>query len=994
MRKQFLGLLLAVACAVPALLPNNSAYANPTFTPEFLISDNNLRETTNPMTVAEIQAFLDKKGSSCTSSDCLRKKIFHIQGKNADKYCGKITEAKNIKASEIIYRVAKACNISPTFILVTLQKENSLITTEPWKSGTRNAYQTAMGFACPDDSPCRSEFFGLGEQIYRAARQLHVYRLYPEEFNFAAGRKSYLQYYPNKSCGGTNVNVKNWATASLYNYTPYQPNPALLAGKPDKCSTYGNYNFFYMYNAWFGDPRVDRKVSGWFTEAGVKKYKQADGTIAKGWFKQTEGTYYLDPNTGAMVTGWKQIGDYKYYFTSKGLLVTGAQTVSGKLYYFDSKGVIQTGWFNFAGKKHYANGDGTVNKQWVKTADKWYYVDANGVMAVGIQTIDSKLYYFSTEANTLGQRQSGWHTVEGKKYYFGAINGLAVEKVTFADSQASEINVTTESGTAPLLPLKAKVVWSGGEVTQPEIKWPTDEKYKQSDGTQYTLRATVEGHDLVAKVTISSAKAQSVVESQPVYTTKEVSPILPQTVTVLWSNGKKTEESVTWSRIDESSLAQTGDFMVTGKTIANLEAKIKVVVLPNKVVSVQKIETLTTESGVDPSAKLPAEVSVKIDNNKTMLMPVKWTPNQSYKLREGGTYNIVGKIDTWDGEVIQPVKVNPAVVTSVEVTGQNGTVFEITTDAGQPPALPYEAKLLWSNAEQTTEKITWPADERYQNYLGDKYDLSTMVAGQTIVAHIMVRPAALQTVKELSPVQTYVGQAPQIPTQAVLVWSNGQESKAEIQWEEVPAKLYAIPAIFEVSGKVKSRQIIVKVVVKAKPAENRYQPQLLSLGNKVKVGQDVLINAKGFKPNATVQVILHSEPITLAIFTTTADGSLSGRVIIPANTATGEHTLVLRQNLGEQVINVEHKLMVEAADNRALKVSSNTPAFTANSITPQNKSTIADMHPRNIAPVHKYTAEELANTGASLSFIMLLGVLTLVSAGGVIVVWIRLRYRK
>ena len=51
------------------------------------------------------------------------------------------------------------------------------------------------------------------------------------------------------------VTIENTATASLYNYTPYQPNAAALAAYPgtgDACSAYGNRNFFFLFHKYFG----------------------------------------------------------------------------------------------------------------------------------------------------------------------------------------------------------------------------------------------------------------------------------------------------------------------------------------------------------------------------------------------------------------------------------------------------------------------------------------------------------------------------------------------------------------------------------------------------------------------------------------------------------------------------------------------------------------------------------------------------------------------
>jgi hypothetical protein len=54
--------------------------------------------------------------------------------------------------------------------------------------------------------------------------------------------------------------VQNQATANLYNYTPYQPNPATIAAPEagDACSAFGNLNFWRLWHRWFGDPEAER----------------------------------------------------------------------------------------------------------------------------------------------------------------------------------------------------------------------------------------------------------------------------------------------------------------------------------------------------------------------------------------------------------------------------------------------------------------------------------------------------------------------------------------------------------------------------------------------------------------------------------------------------------------------------------------------------------------------------------------------------------------
>src|SRR5690606_22473929 len=136
-------------------------------------------------------------------------------------------------------------------ILVTLQKEQGLVTS---RAPSDWALRAAMGMGCPDTAPCDDAFAGLATQVMSGARQLRVCKV--GGFRRQPGAQ-YVPDHPNAGCGGTTVNVRNYATAALYNYTPYQPNAAALAnlgGTGDGCSSYGNRNFWRFYNDWFGSP--------------------------------------------------------------------------------------------------------------------------------------------------------------------------------------------------------------------------------------------------------------------------------------------------------------------------------------------------------------------------------------------------------------------------------------------------------------------------------------------------------------------------------------------------------------------------------------------------------------------------------------------------------------------------------------------------------------------------------------------------------------------
>lgn len=169
--------------------------------------------------------------------------------------CGGYAQV-NQSAAEIIYGVSQSCGINPKVLIVLLQKEQGLITDNwPWSS----QYAKATGYACPDTAACNTQYAGYFNQVYSAARQFKRYAKSPLSYNYIAGRNNYIAYSPTASCGGTSVYIQNQATASLYNYTPYQPNAGALANLSDTnsggtatCGAYGNRNFWWYFNNWFG----------------------------------------------------------------------------------------------------------------------------------------------------------------------------------------------------------------------------------------------------------------------------------------------------------------------------------------------------------------------------------------------------------------------------------------------------------------------------------------------------------------------------------------------------------------------------------------------------------------------------------------------------------------------------------------------------------------------------------------------------------------------
>ena len=63
-----------------------------------------------------------------------------------------------ISAAQIIYNAAHEYSINPQVLLVMLKKE-SYVWGDTWP--LKNEYNTVMGYACPDNAPCDSAYFGF-----------------------------------------------------------------------------------------------------------------------------------------------------------------------------------------------------------------------------------------------------------------------------------------------------------------------------------------------------------------------------------------------------------------------------------------------------------------------------------------------------------------------------------------------------------------------------------------------------------------------------------------------------------------------------------------------------------------------------------------------------------------------------------------------------------------------------------------------------------------
>ena len=217
------------------------------------------------MTASEVQSFLNAKVPVCDPGyTCLKSKTEKTYDIPANPMCTAYSGAASETAASIIYKVGRACGISQKVILVTLQKEQGLVT-DTWPSARQ--YKYAMGADCPDSGDGCGLTAGFFRQVYRGTYMMKRYTQpagtgpgtdYETDFASMHRAKStvWVRYGVDVNCGSKKVYISNQATHVLYVYTPYTPNAgALKAGwGTAPCGAYGNRNFFRYYFMWFGDP--------------------------------------------------------------------------------------------------------------------------------------------------------------------------------------------------------------------------------------------------------------------------------------------------------------------------------------------------------------------------------------------------------------------------------------------------------------------------------------------------------------------------------------------------------------------------------------------------------------------------------------------------------------------------------------------------------------------------------------------------------------------
>jgi hypothetical protein len=230
------------------------------FNPNYIISNDEILDS-SAMSLVDIQNFLYAKNSFLANYSCADAKgtvrktseiIYNAAVNNLD--CDDAVGLSDNPTDEEKALKCRRVTINPKFILVLLQKEQSLV--ENSNNPTQRQLDWALGYGCPDGSGCIERFRGLGKQINSASLQFFDYMVNPDNYTYQAGQTYTFTNPYSTTYKGTNVvTPANQATAGLYNYTPHVYN--------------GNYNFWKIWQRWFAREFPDGSLLQVKGEAGV-----------------------------------------------------------------------------------------------------------------------------------------------------------------------------------------------------------------------------------------------------------------------------------------------------------------------------------------------------------------------------------------------------------------------------------------------------------------------------------------------------------------------------------------------------------------------------------------------------------------------------------------------------------------------------------------------------------------------------------------------------
>ena len=251
-----------------------------------------------------------------------------------------------------------------------------------------------------------------------------MYYLQPDGRMLAGGWKSFNRVYLNDS--GASVKSTDW----------------IYAGSDGKLAMDG---WKQIGGAWYYFDGIWMVSDGVWKIKGVYYYFRESGVMAVGWCQPWLKKYddtdwaYAD-QSGALVSGWKQI-DKKWYYFGEGdgvgwLRRDMAVWIENKqggfdVYAFGKDGaMITNAWYAEKYAEggisytdwYYLTGNGLAAKGWKNVGGTWYYLDPDcGIMWTGKHEIGGYVY----NLGTTGAMKIGWSFEDNCWFYYKSTGAMA-----------------------------------------------------------------------------------------------------------------------------------------------------------------------------------------------------------------------------------------------------------------------------------------------------------------------------------------------------------------------------------------------------------------------------------------------------------------------------------------------------------------------------------------------------------------------------------------
>ena len=275
--------------------------------------------------------------------------------------------------------------------------------------------------------------------------------------------------------------------------------------------------------------------------------------------------------------------------------------------------------------------------------------------------------------------------------------------------------------------------WDNGQETEEAVAWEEPDPASYHDGGSFNVEGLVETAELTVtvEVDVAPAVAASCVEAS-LTTPAGVMPQLPSSLEVLWSNGDRSDEAVSWPALDAESYAVPGELSVEG-TFENpkvgLVAQALVSVGEPVVVGIDEPPAVETTAGVRPS--LPTEVTARFSDGASLRLPVVWADVPAASYHSVGSFGVEGTVEGYDAPVGIEIHVAAALPQWVQ------PVY-VTTAPRTAPVLPDTVRIVWANGETTYEPVQWKGVSPTQYSRPGTFTVNGVAADQDIQATVTV----------------------------------------------------------------------------------------------------------------------------------------------------------------------------------------------------------------------------------------------------------------